>query len=241
MQSGQQAVPPEAAFSRLLIANSYTYWKVQFQFLMIRITITLIIFSFSIYTVGQQPGINYKNQIKLTPPKMIDYLNQGIELNYERSYARKFASELSAAYMANIITTGNFKGFRIGVEEKRFLSQGSKTRGYFSTQLVYNNSALKESEYLGFDTSTNRNNIPPYKIVKKTAAINLKLGFEYMHRHFVFDYFFGFGIKYREVKHIDRKYPFPKPAIADFFYDTKAEGTSWVINLPTSFKIGYIF
>ena len=207
---------------------------------MFRVVIILIVFNFSVSAFGQLDN-KFKNQIKLTPPKMIEYLNQGIELNYERSHATKFASELSAAYIVNIITSGNFTGFRIGVEEKRFLSWRKKTRSYFSTQLVYNNSSLKELEYLGSDTTTNRSNIPPYKIVKKTAAFNLKLGFEYMHKHFVFEYFFGFGIKYREVKHIDRKYPYPKRAIADFFYEAKAEGTSWVINLPTSFKIGYIF
>ena len=66
---------------------------------MFRVVIILIVFNFSVSAFGQLDN-KFKNQIKLTPPKMIEYLNQGIELNYERSHATKFASELSAAILS---------------------------------------------------------------------------------------------------------------------------------------------
>ena len=201
----------------------------------------LIVFSFPLNTIAQRSNRIYKNQIKFSTFRIVDFVNQGIELNYERSHSKKFAFELSAAYMGNIVSTDNFEGFRIGLEEKRFITQTLKRKSYVSSQIVYNNSSLKEPEYLGFDTSLNRVNIPPYTIVKKTAAINVKVGFEYLLQHVVIDFFIGGGVKYREVKHIDRKFPFPRPKVGDFFYETKAEGSSWTMNLPFTLKIGYTF
>jgi hypothetical protein len=202
---------------------------------------TLIVFSFSATTIGQQLDTIYKNQIKLSVFRLVDISNPGIELNYERYHSKKFSSELSAAYMGNIVRSENFKGFRIGFEEKRFLKRPTQVRTYISTQIVYNNSALKNVDNFGYDTSTNTQINVPFTIVKKTAAFNVKLGFEYALGRIEFDYFFGIGIKYREFKHVDRKYPFVGPKHWNIYDPIMSERHSWNLNLPSTFKIGYIF
>ena len=204
-----------------------------------KIIITLIIFCFSLSAAGQLLDPIFDNQIKLSTLRIIDPHNQGIELNYERFHSKRFSSELSAAHMGNIITSGNFEGFRIGFEEKYFFVKRRipKVRPYVSTQLVYNNSALKNVNNYGYDSSTNTYFNVPFTVLKKTAAINIKTGLELKLGRFVLENCFGIGAKYREVKHIDRKYPYPKSK----FWDRNAEGSWWVINLPATFKIGYIF
>ena len=204
-----------------------------------RAIVTIIIFSFSISATGQIRDTVFKNQIKLSVFRIADPSNPGIELNYERSHSRKFSSELTIAYMDNIVRSGNyFEGFRVGFEEKRFLkTRIQDTRVYLSSQLVYNNSSLKHVDNYGYDSSTRTYINAPFRIQKQTISVNVKIGIEFFLGHFVLDYYTGLGVKYREIKHIDRKYPFPESRGWNFNF----EGSSWNINLPGSIKFGYCF
>lgn len=204
-----------------------------------RVFITFIIIGFSTFAAAQPDTTILKNQIKLSVYRIVDPANPGIELNYERSHTTKFSSELTVAYMGNIVGSGNyFEGFRIGFEEKRFVkTRISDTRVYLSNQVVYNNSSLKNVDNYGYDSTSRTYINAPFRIAKRTLAFNVKIGGQFFLGHFVIDYCTGLGIKYKEIKHIDRKYPLPESRGWNF----NIEGSSWNINLPGSIKIGYRF
>lgn len=90
---------------------------------------TFVLFAFNSY--GQTDFEIHKNQIKFSPVKMIDPINTGIEISYERRTGN-FSTQIATAYLTDIFRVGDFrqlKGFRIGIEKKYFLN--SSTRKIF--------------------------------------------------------------------------------------------------------------
>jgi hypothetical protein len=192
-------------------------------------------------TQAQNKMPDHINQVKLALFRTIDVVNPGIEVSYERRQSFRLGTEVSVASMRNLFLSGErYKGYRLSVEEKYFVGKLSSVHLYLSGQLVYNNSELKNYENTGYDTLSRAFVTENFRIVKQTAAFNVKYGYEIMAGHFVIDVSCGLGLKYRKVKHYNQKYPMVQREW-DIYYSSVQEGTSWVFNMPFTIKFGYSF
>lgn len=93
---------------------------------------------------AQLYGQESKNMIRLSPLRLVDYFNPGLELSYERAITQKHSLAFSFTYLNHvfqIVDDDNLNGFKLGTEFKWFRESSSeKLRYYFSANLVYNNS-----------------------------------------------------------------------------------------------------
>ncbi|MDB5272311.1 MAG: hypothetical protein JWO58_678 [Chitinophagaceae bacterium] len=64
----------------------------------------LLMFGFSSYAQQSAPALR-NNQLKFSPIKLIDPINPGLELSYERRYAKQFSTQLSVAYLKDFFNT----------------------------------------------------------------------------------------------------------------------------------------
>jgi hypothetical protein len=74
---------------------------------MLRQLIILILLILPAFVTGQAINDTYKNRIKISPFRIIDPINPGIEVNFERLHSKSFATQLSAAYMTDVL--GKFR------------------------------------------------------------------------------------------------------------------------------------
>lgn len=210
-----------------------------------------------IHSYGQNAN-NYKNQFKLSPVKIADLINPGIEFNYERKFGN-FSTQLSAAYLVDVfgITVfSNFKGFRVGVEEKYFLNSQRKIffrkREYFhpylSASLAFAKVDYKfESKFGIIDPDTDfvtYEYLDAFGIKKQTMALNFKYGFQTIYKHWIVDISFGLGLKYKNVEHYDRNNPTDQlieSRHANVYDISNKEMKGITLNVPATLKIGYVF
>src|SRR5690606_8797522 len=171
----------------------------------------------TIYSFGQNDS-NYKNQLKLSPIKIVDLINPGIEINYERKFD-DFSTQLSVAYLTDVFGITeftDFKGFRIALEEKYFLNSKSKKifqkreyfHPYFSASIAFTKTDYKfESSFGLMDSDTDfvtYEYLDIFGVKKQTMSLNFKYGFQTIYKHWIVDISFGLGLKYKNVKHYDR-------------------------------------
>jgi hypothetical protein len=206
----------------------------------------LIILSVST-TFAQNNDFERKNQLKISPIRLFDFVNPGIELGYERKHAERFSTQLSLGLMKDYFSalplTG-YTGTRISLEEKLFL-QGRLSNQYFSVEGVYLNVRHNASSTFIQDTALNT---PEYndsfRVAKQTYSLNARYGIQIPIKRFVIDFSAGLGLKYKAVewKHVfDRNaYEVPPPH-PNVYRHANKEGKYFAINLPVSLKFGYIF
>lgn len=190
---------------------------------------------------GQDVAPAYKNQLKISPLRLIDIANPGIEILYERSHSKLFSTELSVAYMGYVKNYDGFRGFKIGAEEKYFIKTFQTSRRYLSAQFAFNQSSMKEKAFDTTLTITNPPNI--FTIEKKTATINIKYGSQIFIKPFVIDFCMGAGVRYRDVKYENRNYSdfVPQPKDWNFRGLEKAEGRTFNFVIPVNVTFGYMF
>lgn len=54
---------------------------------------------------AQHPDPGKKNRITFSPVRLVDPVNPGIELGYERLHGKRYATQLSADYCKTLFTT----------------------------------------------------------------------------------------------------------------------------------------
>jgi len=100
------------------------------------------------------------NQIFITPLRIVDPVNPGFELGYQRSYHHNLATLIAIARMFSTLTPEldftNYKGWRLDLEQKYFLpSRRSTFRMYVAVNVNYLKADYKTDE--GFKADTNAN------------------------------------------------------------------------------------
>jgi len=66
-----------------------------------------------------QNDIKGKNQIKVSPLRVVNFVNPGIELSYERLHGNRYSSQLSFGYMNETFNTTQFdryKGLKVSFD-----------------------------------------------------------------------------------------------------------------------------
>lgn len=214
-----------------------------------RITILILIISHSGFLFGQDNNLFKSNQIKFSPLKIIDPINPGIELSFEKFYANRYSSQVSIGYMKSIFKTesfDNYNGIRISVEEKYFQKMNARHRTYVSTELVYLKVNYSTSALFVKDTALRT---PAYgdsfSVSKQTMTANLKYGIQIpFFKNYIIDLSTGIGIKYKMAKRsglLDEN-AYERTAIDPNIYDmANAEGNYLTFSLPVTVRVGFIF
>jgi hypothetical protein len=184
----------------------------------------------------------YNNQLKISLLRLIDFVSPGIEFTYERLISPRTSTELSTSYIGYRGDKSFYKGFRIGLEEKYFTHREESCRLYLSAEAVYIRMMGNENSRY-FDTLSLASLPNPFAILKQTATLNIKYGTQlYYNKHFVMDVCIGAGVRYKNIKHKNRIYPFQEFRPTDMdFRASKNEGSSFNFNIPLNVKIGYLF
>jgi len=199
-----------------------------------------------------------RNQIKLSPLRLIDWGAPGIELGYERLHATQFAgfdyisSQLSVAYLDNLLHANGSripKGYRVSFEEKFFaptiLSNG-KQRLFFALETVYLMGRYKD--HMSVDDTINHVVLTDtLSVLKQTMSFSLKAGIQCYFGRFIVEFAAGLGLRTREIIYSEKDYPdlpFSEwPSNGPWGYDPSRfmEGKSSTLVVPANIKIGFTF
>lgn len=214
------------------------------QLLPFTIIVAFLLLSFQSFS---QKTNEYRNQFKFTPAKLLDPVNPGIELSFERRYDR-FATEIGGVYQTNILNNSDYtdyKGWRGSIEEKYFIRKKKRFSQYVSTEFVFMNVQYNTGGLFAKDTLPGT---PTYSdnffLTKKTYSLNFKYGFEITIRQIVLDLGLGVGIKYINArrKGIDDPNAFEEgPRHPNVFHIANQDGERIGGNVPIAFAVGFTF
>lgn len=201
------------------------------------------------YTIDTAAIKNKFCIVKLSPLKLVDLTNSGIELSCEKRTDNYFATQVMASYLLPIsiwnLNYGlkpNIKGFRLAIEEKYYFQKSAPSGPYTSLELNY----LKDS-YINshFDNIYNNTNYPDsLRINKQTLSINLKIGYQHFIKRVAFDCYVGLGFRYKDVRYLDKINPngdIERGRYFNFNHITSQKGRYWTIIIPMSVRIGWTF
>lgn len=190
---------------------------------------------------AQDRPIEPKGIIFFSPFKLLDPVNPGVELSYEKAYCQKWATHVAATYVIQITGVDrNVSGYRLQVEQKYFYRTSVKRRQYFSAGLSYGITKL-DDKIRYYDWANNITYRDSFSVSRRNTSFNIKWGRQYHAGRFVFDLAVGAGLKYRHVTHKDRSIPHEVPEHYSMIYSANREAKEATFNLPASFKIGYRF
>lgn len=219
------------------------------------ITCLLLLITLSHNSYSQRTPPTYNNQFKVSPFKIVDQVNPGIEASYERWYLNDFSAQLTCTYILDpfhntqyAIYASSPKGWQAGLEGKFFIPVKGSDKPYLSVEI--NRLQIKytsESEF-GYKPPTADTILYIYaetfNLSRKTMSLNLRAGQQLYYRHFVFDIAIGLGLKYRDVSHTGRRFPTDEmimPRHPNAYYMAEKEGAYFTLSVPYTFKLGYRF
>jgi hypothetical protein len=208
---------------------------------MLRYILIVIICSSPFVLKAQEQQKVYYNQIKVSPLRIVDFFNPGIEVNYERLHKRNFSTQLSVTYPTTIFGKNieNFRGYRVAIEEKYFRQKNHPAGAYLSAEIHHSNIRFNKINEL-YDSAVTI--IDTFTVHRQTTALNFKLGRQFYHKQFVLDLSMGVGLKYRDVKHSNRSSEFIEAREPfDFHITSIREVRHFTINIPIAFRLGYRF
>ena len=198
--------------------------------------------------LSQQSMQMLLNQIKISPLRLIDEFNPGLELSYERIYANKFSTQIAIGYMKPLVgisANTDYNGWRYGIEEKYFINLSTRERSYWSFDAVYLKVNYNNEGIFQQDTALNS---PEYKdtyhINKRTFAFNINRGMQIPLNHFVVDLSLGIGIKYKMTERtgLEDIHSIESTSRHPNFYDmANRVGNYFTISIPLNVRIGYQF
>ena len=189
----------------------------------------------------------YQNQVKLSPFRFADPLHSGIELGYERLHGY-FSTQLSAGYLFTTTFNQaykNYKGFRIGVEEKFFLRY--RQNRYLSFEAIHQQNSFNNVELFVHDSTTTSRYFQytdSVTVDRKALICNFKLGRQLFIKKFVKDFSFGLGFRIRSVTHEGKIFRGDKllaPRHPNIHYGANSEKKDVAVNIPFNIRIGFRF
>lgn len=213
------------------------------------VPLSLLLFVVTSHAGAQRPPVTNSiltktNQIKFSLATVTDYVNSGLELSYEKQYARLFATQVGVTVMSRWLKDGlsrdfhinRFSGYRIILEQKFFPPVKKKRlpHPYFSLELMH--LSVNTDMVLKNEGSSSE---PRYLVHRRTSAATLKLGFEIPLRSFIIDVSTGTGLKHRIV---ESNYEYR--GFADSFFPEVSEYKPFndiTINIPGNIRVGYLF
>ena len=199
-------------------------------------------------------GPKYRNQVKFSPIRVVDPVNPGYELSYERSYGRS-STQLAAAVLADPFSgTDNdkYSGVRVAIEQKFFFGHSPKVRPYVAMELVFHKIDIRRKDRFADDRRSWRYAIEDslytepyvddYRIEKSMFTASAKVGLQAILGRVVLDFGYGIGLKWRTVRHFDRLVPSDQIA-GGFGVKEQAyrEGSWTTLAMPLNLKVGVLF
>lgn len=223
-------------------------------------TFFLFLFIFSLVYSGQAqdsfvPKNGFlNNQVKLAPFRLFDLVHPAFALSYERTYAqKKISTQFTAGYLVSAYKEAfveNLKGYMLGLEQKYFFHPERDINTYLSVDAGYYQSKFGAVSSFGekfpqLDTTgTSNNYLDTFNVRKKVTTISLKYGFQMQYKCLVFDLGFGLGVRIRNVQHNNRLVPgdeMESPRHPNPWYFSWMEGSFVTVNVPVTFRIGFVF
>lgn len=204
-----------------------------------------------------QPINDYKsarlNVLKITPLKTIDLVNAAIELSYERKTGANFSTQIMAAYLLprsgmyfNEDLNPEIKGYRLAIEERYFFKKTAPKGAYVALEGNYLNAKYNEIESFGetgfyYDSTAYSDSI---RIAKQTVSVNFKIGYQFIYKRVSFDIYAGIGLRYKDVRHLDRINPDDKMLTTrhrNIYYYHNIDGQFLTISMPINLRVGWAF
>lgn len=199
----------------------------------------------------------YQDIIKLSPLKLIDPINPSVELSWEHRTGMRFSTQ----FMASVILPRSVwdladgynphrKGFRLALEERYYIFKSAPNGLYTAFEINYLNTEYYSQDFFGegpdyYDSlEVDNSYLDEFEIKKKTLSMNLKLGYQTIFNRFVLDFNFGFGGRYRDVRHYDRLFPedeFTVPRHPNIEHMANREGHFWIPNVVVGLRLGWRF
>ncbi|MGF7077879.1 hypothetical protein [Mucilaginibacter sp. UYCu711] len=220
-----------------------------FQF----IVITFICLSYQIAS-AQNNSIGHPNQIFISPLRIIDLANPGIEIGYQRAYGKNLATAVSIARMIDLVIAhlpddprniSNYKGWRLQAEQKYFLPTFNTNRPYLAVDAMYLKVNYDSNSTFATDTAKNA---PTYSdnfhIDKSNFSVNAKIGIQIPVKHFIFDFVAGIGLKHRLAIRSGLENPNAyenTPVDVNIWTETNKAGNEFTLSLPINIRVAYEF
>lgn len=200
---------------------------------------------------SQTTPVPRNNQVKLSLFNLMDNINPGIEIGYERMYAKRWATQVSYTFLASLGAANlyseyyhHFSGRRYIIEQKYYLRSRNESRLRHYVALDYTNlraDATEDMEYASAPGSRVyvRDTID---IRRKTGSVNLRWGMQLyiIRKRVVLDFTTGFGLKHREVIVTGQEPGLGALKSWDIFNMYRNE-KGWKINMPLNVRVGYRF
>jgi hypothetical protein len=194
-----------------------------------------------------------RNIVKVTPYKILDISNPSIELSYERITSQLLSSQLMFSYLLpnSLWEIGDgfkpqIKGYKFGFEEKIYLKKSAPLGPYLALELNHLSSKYKSIESF-HPPSDSLPYIHAYSdsinIIKEITNINFKVGYQVITGRFTFDFYGGFGARYKSVSHLNRinsNDQMTMPREPNFNYITNLNGKYWIPVFLLSLRIGWL-
>lgn len=187
--------------------------------------------------------------VKISPQRLLNYFQPGIELSYEVRTAKRWATQFTAGYMYPV-------GYRGAIEEKFYLLKNALFGPYLSLGVDYQqNRFARVIEFKDVsripDSTYNDLNLPDSLLYQDSVSIhrqifnaNVKFGYQFYHKQWCFDIYAGLGYRYRKVVFHRRINPEDKE-LTDYSggggWDPLDDGEFSVPNFTLGFRVGYIF
>jgi hypothetical protein len=157
-----------------------------------------------------------RNRIKFSVLRLFNPINPGVELSYERTYGKRFGTEVTLACMANIYGGALYNthsGYLVGLNQRWYIIQHRTIRPFLSLEGFLQKTSF--SDYGAFRPVTDAEDdfyypwgdstvyYANFSGKKQLQVLHLNWGFQYTHNHFMFELALGVGCRYRFVEHSD--------------------------------------
>jgi len=192
-----------------------------------------------------------KNRISFNPSRVVGLVNPGYEFGFERLHSDRYATRVMGALLTNSLNTAPFftySGYRVGIEEKRFLSHAGNSDSYLSVEAVYHQSQFSSIYQFMPDRDTQvywyrSGYLDSIGVSNRSLSVNVKLGIQFRSGRFIMDAYCGLGLRYKVLTHSDRIDP------ADYIYSRHpnvynagaAEVNGITMSLPFNILFAYCF
>jgi hypothetical protein len=212
------------------------------------IAVSVVTIIQSVFAFGQGRSSDKTNQIKISPVRLVDPVNPGLEFNYEKFYAKQYSSQLSVAYMKDLFKVTAFdgyKGLRVSLEERYYHLPKKTQQPYYSGELVYLKVDYTDRSSYRKDTALlTPQYADTFHVAKQTLSLNLKYGIQIPIKRSMIDISFGLGIKYKMVRRTgiyDANAYEVTPIDPNVYYMASKGGNYFGISLPVNIKIAFPF
>ena len=195
--------------------------------------------------------------VKIRPLTLLGTINPGVEISYERWTGHLLSTQVTVSWL---LPNGlwdtedvkpNRKGYRLAVEEKLYYLQTAPVGPYMAFEINYLRNDYQSEWMFGVaspkynpEDMVRRNYPDTFGIKKETVSFNLKWGLQKIYNRFTIDVYMGLGLKYRNVRHYDRRRPtdeMESPRHPNIHYISDRENKNLAVSLPVNFSVGWVF